>query len=102
MPSPRNQPRDREAEAPADGPVALDRAPEQVAHAASEPPHPIGPRADAGLFALATIAGHYRIAADPFQLAHDLGLGARTARGEDLVRAARRIGLKSRLLQRQG
>src|ERR1700739_1585854 len=32
----------------------------------------IPPRPDAGLLSLATIAAHYRIAADPFQLAHDL------------------------------
>ena len=58
-------------------------------------------RADSGLFALAMIAGHYRIASDPFQMSHDLGLGARLSQGEDIVRAANRIGLKSRLLQRQ-
>jgi subfamily B ATP-binding cassette protein HlyB/CyaB len=62
---------------------------------------PLPPRPDAGLVSLASIAGHYRIAADPFQLAHDLGLGARAADGEDIVRAARRIGLKSRLLKGQ-
>jgi ATP-binding cassette, subfamily B, bacterial HlyB/CyaB len=59
------------------------------------------PRPDAGLAALAAIASHYRIAADPFQLAHDLGLGVRPAGGEDIVRAAARIGLKSRLLKGQ-
>jgi len=62
---------------------------------------PTGPAPDAGLLALTTIAGHYRIAADPFQIAHDLGLGGRAAEGEDIVRAAERIGLKSRLLRGQ-
>lgn len=52
-------------------------------------------RADSGLFALATIAAHFRIAIDPFQIAHDLGLGGRPSTGEDLVRAAKRIGLKA-------
>jgi ATP-binding cassette, subfamily B, bacterial HlyB/CyaB len=53
-------------------------------------------RADSGLFALALVAGHYRIAADPMQLAHDLGLGTRMSVPVDLVRAAKRIGLKAR------
>jgi subfamily B ATP-binding cassette protein HlyB/CyaB len=59
------------------------------------------PRADSGLLSLTTIAGHYRIAADPFQLAHDLGLGSRQSTSEDIVRAAKRVGLKSRLLKGQ-
>ena len=58
-------------------------------------------RADSGLFSLAVIAGHYRIAADPFQIAHDSGLGTHSATGEDIVRAATRIGLKARLLHGQ-
>lgn len=62
---------------------------------------PLPQRPDSGLVALASIAGHYRIAADPFQLAHDLGLGARAASGEDIVRAAIRLGLKARLLQNE-
>ncbi len=62
---------------------------------------PLPQRPDSGLVALASIAGHYRIAADPFQLAHDLGLGARAASGEDVVRAAIRLGLKARLLQNE-
>jgi subfamily B ATP-binding cassette protein HlyB/CyaB len=62
---------------------------------------PLGPRPDLGLFALASVAGHYRIAADPFQLTHDLGLGGHAAAGGDIVRAARRIGLKARLLGAQ-
>jgi subfamily B ATP-binding cassette protein HlyB/CyaB len=75
-------------------------APERGA-AGPPPVQPLARRPDAGLVSLATIASHYRIAADPFQLAHDLGLGARAATGEDIVRAARRIGLKSRLLKAQ-
>ena len=69
--------------------------------AAPEPPQPIGVRVDSALLSLTTIAGHYRIAADPFQLSHDLGLGSRPANGEDVARAAKRIGLKSRLLKGQ-
>jgi ATP-binding cassette, subfamily B, bacterial HlyB/CyaB len=51
---------------------------------------------DPGLTALAVIAGHYRISANPSQLAHELGLGGRRADGNDLVRAARAVGLKAR------
>ena len=58
-------------------------------------------RPDAGLASLAIVAIHYRISADPFRLAHDLGLGARVASGQDIVRVAKRIGLKSRLLEGQ-
>lgn len=54
---------------------------------------------DSGLLSLTTIASHYRIAANPFQLAHELGLGSRPAGGEEIARAAARIGLKARLLK---
>lgn len=56
---------------------------------------------DSGLLALAAIAGHYRISADASQMAHDLGLAQRHANAEDLVRAARRIGLKSQVFFHQ-
>jgi subfamily B ATP-binding cassette protein HlyB/CyaB len=45
------------------------------------------------------IAGYYRIACDQAQIAHDLGLGHRRANIHDLVRAAKRIGLKAKALQ---
>jgi ATP-binding cassette, subfamily B, bacterial HlyB/CyaB len=58
--------------------------------------------ADSGLLSLAVIAAHFRIACDPQQLAHDLGLGLDTrANGEDIVRAAKRVGLKARILTKQ-
>ena len=47
------------------------------------------------------IAAHYRIACDPAQMAHDLGLGHRAAASEELVRAAKRIGLKAKVLPAQ-
>jgi ATP-binding cassette, subfamily B, bacterial HlyB/CyaB len=59
------------------------------------------PHADPGLVSLAMIAAHYRIACDPGQMAHDLGLGHRAATAEDVVRAARRVGLKSHLRKGQ-
>jgi ATP-binding cassette, subfamily B, bacterial HlyB/CyaB len=53
---------------------------------------------DAGLVAVAMIASYYRIAVDPIQLQHEMALKAADATAEDVVRAARRIGLKARLI----
>lgn len=55
----------------------------------------------AAFSALALIARHYRIPADPAQLAHEAGLGRNQLTSEDLVRSARRIGLKARVFTRQ-
>ena len=60
--------------------------------AASSPP------LDSGLTALALVAGHYRIAADPMQLKHQLALTGRMADAEDIVRGAKLLQLKSRIL----
>ena len=57
---------------------------------------------DSGLFSLAMLAAHYRIACDPAQLAHDLGLADKPATAADIVRAARRIGLKSKFYSGHG
>ncbi len=57
--------------------------------------------ADSGLLAVALIAGHFHIAAQPAQLRHELGLGTMPASAEDLTRAGRRIGLKARTMTRQ-
>ena len=59
------------------------------------------PLIDSGLLALAVIAGHYRIAADPRQLRHDLGLGGKTVGAEDIVRAGRGLALKCKMLINQ-
>ena len=53
---------------------------------------------DSGLRALCGIAAYYRIGADPTQLARELALGARPADEADLIRAARLVGLKARLV----
>jgi subfamily B ATP-binding cassette protein HlyB/CyaB len=53
---------------------------------------------DAGLRALCGIAGYYRIGADPAQLARELALHERKADESDLVRGARIIGLKARVV----
>ena len=55
---------------------------------------------DAGLRALCGIAAYYRIGADPVQLARELALGDREADEFDLIRAARIIGLKARLVDK--
>ena len=55
---------------------------------------------DAGLVAVSLIAAYYRIAADPDQLRHQLALTGRFSEPEDLVRAANRLELKSRIIRR--
>jgi len=69
--------------------------------AARPQPPPQDVMGDSGLVALAAIAAHYRIAADPSQMSHDLGLGETLATGEHVVRAARKIGLKAVFLTKQ-
>jgi len=54
---------------------------------------------DSGLCALVAIAGFYRIASDPVQLAHRLTLETRAADENDLVRASHCLGLKARILR---
>ncbi len=54
---------------------------------------------DCGLLALSVVAGRFRISTDPIQLAHELGLGQKPAHGDDIVRAAKRLGLKARLIR---
>ncbi len=55
---------------------------------------------DAGLRALCGIAAFYRIASDPVRIARDLALGDRAAGRDDIVRAAKSIGLKARAVTR--
>jgi subfamily B ATP-binding cassette protein HlyB/CyaB len=55
--------------------------------------------ADSGLTALCAIAGYYRIAADPLKLAHDLAIVGYDAALDDLVRAAKTLGLKARVVR---
>jgi subfamily B ATP-binding cassette protein HlyB/CyaB len=52
-----------------------------------------------GLRALCGIAAFYRIAADPGHLAKELALPADEASPKDLIRAARSIGLKARVVE---
>ncbi|MGH6797481.1 MAG: cysteine peptidase family C39 domain-containing protein, partial [Roseiarcus sp.] len=62
------------------------------------PPPSEGTPLDPGLRALCGIAAYYRIGADPVQLARELALGGRDADEADLIRAARLVGLKARLV----
>ena len=57
-----------------------------------------GQAVDQGLLALCQVAGFYRVGADASQLAHKLALHGRTAQSEDLVRAAKLLHLKARIL----
>ena len=62
------------------------------------PPPGEGTPLDRGLRALCGIAAYYRIGADPVQLARELALGAREADEGDLIRAAKLVGLRARLV----
>src|SRR5271169_623716 len=64
------------------------------------PPLSEGTPLDRGLRALCGIAAYYRIGADPVQLARELALGARQADEADLIRGARLIGLRARLVSK--
>lgn len=59
-------------------------------------PAPVSP--DAGLHGLAGIAAYFRIPADPIHLARELALGDRPAEAPDIVRAAKLLGLKARIV----
>ena len=83
-------------EAAIGGPKAADPAAARPEPAGA--PSSLAAPLDSGLTALAMVAGYYRIAADPAQLRHELALGAHAAGPEDLVRAAKRLNLKARLL----
>jgi subfamily B ATP-binding cassette protein HlyB/CyaB len=51
---------------------------------------------------LALVAGYYRIQADAGQLRHELALGDRTTEPSDVLRAARLLGLKAKVVTRNG
>ena len=54
---------------------------------------------DQGLVCLCQIAGYYRIPSDPVHLQHQLALKGRPANAEDLLRAAKILRLKSRIVR---
>ena len=56
---------------------------------------------DSGLSALALVAAYHQIVCEPAQVRHELGIGARASTAVDIVRAARQLKLKARLLRNQ-
>lgn len=64
----------------------------------SETLESLTPAPDATLACLCMVAGYYRIPADPAQLKHQLAL-LQPASAEDSVRAAKRLGLKARIIK---
>ena len=63
------------------------------------PEGPSSQAAHTGLKALCGIAAYYRIAADPAHLVKELALSGAEAGHRDLVRAAKIIGLKARIVE---
>ena len=59
-------------------------------------------RPDPGLVCLAALLRYHGIPADPSTLAHQLGAGDTPASRDDLVRLARRLGLKARAVEGRG
>ncbi|MGE3246811.1 MAG: ABC transporter transmembrane domain-containing protein, partial [Beijerinckiaceae bacterium] len=57
---------------------------------------------DYGLPALCGIAGYYRIAANPVTLAQDLAIIGRVSNDQDVLRAAKQIGLRARIVRLAG
>ncbi len=53
---------------------------------------------DPALAALALVAGYYRIASDPVAMLRDLGIVDRAAGVDELLRAAKPVGLKARVV----
>lgn len=63
-------------------------APDELTEAAATA-EPVDP----GLVGLTVVAGYYRIAADPWQLKHQLAISGRLADAEDLIRGGRPLVL---------
>jgi len=58
-----------------------------------------GPAGNGALAALALVCGYHRVAAEPAQLTHDLGLEGRDPAVDDLLRGAKRLGLRARTVR---
>lgn len=76
----------------AKGKKAVDLDPGVVANA----------RSDTGLCALALVSAYHQVACDAPQLAHELGLGQKSSTPTEIVRAAKMLGFKARVLEKQG
>lgn len=64
-------------------------------------PQPPQPRPDSGLSALALVSSFHQVPCDSGQLAHELGVGERPSSAIDIVRGAKLLGLKARILKNQ-
>ncbi len=60
----------------------------------------LAPKPDAGFASLCAIAGYFRVAADPGKLARDLAVLGRPSTPQDIVRGAKMLGLKARVVSR--
>jgi len=67
-----------------------------------EAPSSVAMDADSGIVCLSLLASYFRLPIDIDAVRHDLGLGGRAADREDIVRAAKRLKLKARLIHRTG
>ena len=67
---------------------------EESADAASPPP-------DGGLICLIMLARYFELPAEPAQLAHAMGMTGQVFQADDLLRGAKRLGLKSRLVRKR-
>ena len=75
---------------------------ERPTAAPQAPQQPVGAiGTDSGLSALAFVSGHYQIGADALQLMHDAGLGQKQSGPDEVIRMAKRLGLKARLQSNQ-
>lgn len=71
--------------------------PQKVVKLATETPHE-EQKPDSGLSCLALVSQYLEVPCDVAQLTHELALGQHASGGADLVRAARMLGFKSRVL----
>jgi ATP-binding cassette, subfamily B, bacterial HlyB/CyaB len=57
---------------------------------------------DSGLYSLALVSSYHQISCSVRQLVHELGLGQNRATPAEIVRAAKMLGFKARILEKQG
>ena len=88
-----------QAREPIAGPSPLARAAPSPAIRLVSSDKPLDAPYGGGLQALCIVAQRHGIAANPPQIAHDLAFRGTALTGHDLIRAAKAIGLRARLVQ---